>query len=103
MLKFSPLVLALRCRFHCCWCCYYTTGKVYAAQIFAVGEGVMLPILLLLELLLHYGEVKCCSNFRPGCRHYARRYAAHFTAVDVGVTLPKMFCWYLARMRTLHS
>ena len=29
-----------------------------------------------------------------------RRYAAHFTAVGVGVTLPKMFCWYLARMRS---
>ena len=27
----------------------------YAAQIFAVGVGVMLPILLLLVLLLHYG------------------------------------------------
>ena len=103
MLKFSPLVLALCCRFYCCWCRYYTTGRVYAAQIFAVGVGVMLPILRLLELLLHYGEIKCCSNFRPVCRRYARRYAAHFTAVDVGVTLPKMFCWYLARMRTLHS
>ena len=28
---------------------------VYAAQVFAVGVGVMLPILLLLVLLLHYG------------------------------------------------
>ena len=73
MLKFSPLVLALCCRFYCCWCRYYTTGRVYAAQIFAVGEDVMLPILLLLGLLLHYSEVKCCSNFRPGGRRYARR------------------------------
>ena len=56
----------------------------------------MLPILLLLELPLHYGEGKCCSKFRRG----GRRYAAHFTAVGVGVTLPKMFCRYLARMRT---
>ena len=63
---------------------------------FAVGLGVTLPLLLLLVLLLHYGEGKCCSNFRRGCW----RYAAHFTAVGVGVTLPKMFCWYLARMRS---
>ena len=35
--------------------CYYTTGRVYAAQLFPVGVGVMLPILLLLVLLLHYG------------------------------------------------
>ena len=34
---------------------YYTTGRVYAAQIFPVGVGVILPILLLLVLLLHYG------------------------------------------------
>ena len=46
--------------------------------------GVTLPLLLLLVLLLHYGEGKCCSNFRRGCR----RYAAHFTAVGVGVMLP---------------
>ena len=32
-----------------------TTGRVYAAQIFAVGVAVMLQILLLLVLLLHYG------------------------------------------------
>ena len=44
----------------------------------------MLPILLLLELPLHYGEGKCCSKFRRG----GRRYAAHFTAVGVGVMLP---------------
>ena len=31
------------CRFCCCWCCYYTTARAYAAQIFAVGVGVMLP------------------------------------------------------------
>ena len=88
LLKFSPLVLALGCRFYCCWCCYYTTARVNAAQIFAVGVGVRLPILLLLVLLLHYGEGKCCSNFRRGCR----RYATHFTAMGVGVMLPQMFC-----------
>ena len=37
----------------------------------------MLPISLLLEQPLHYGEVKCCPNFNRWCR----RYAAHFTAV----------------------
>ena len=52
--------------------------------------------LLLLEPPLHYGEGQCCSKFRRG----GRRYAARFTDVGVGVTLPKMFCWYLARMRT---
>ena len=56
----------------------------------------LLPILLLLEPPLHYGEGKCCSKFRCG----GRRYAANFTAVGVGVTLPKIFCWYLARIRT---
>ena len=30
------------------------TARVNAAQIFAVGVGVRLPILLLLVLLLHY-------------------------------------------------
>ena len=64
--------------------------------MFAVGVGVMLPILLLLVPLLHYGEGQCCPNFR----RWSRRYAAHFTAVGVGVTLPKMFCWYLVRTRT---
>ena len=52
--------------------------------------------LLLLEPPLHYGEGKCCSKFR----RWGRRYAAHFTAVGAGVTLPKMFGWYLARIRT---
>ena len=51
-------------------------------------------------LLLHYGEVKCCSNFRPGVGVMLGVNAAHFTAMDVGVTLPKMFCWYLARTFT---
>ena len=37
------------------WSGFYTTVRVDAAQIFAVGIGVMLPILLLLEPLLHYG------------------------------------------------
>ena len=63
MLKFSPLVYALRCCFYCCWCCSYTTARVYAAQIFAVGVGVMMQFLLLLAPL-HYREVKCCPNFR---------------------------------------
>ena len=91
---------ALRCRFYCCWCCYYTTARVNAAKIFAVGVGVRLPLLLLLVLLLHYGEVKCCSNFRPGVGVMLGVNAAHFTAMDVGVTLPKMFSWYLARTFT---
>ena len=52
--QYSPLVQALCSRFYCCWCCYYTTGRVYAAQTFPVGVGVMLPILLLLVPLLHY-------------------------------------------------
>ena len=47
-------------------------ARVNAAQIFAVGVGVKKPFLLLLVLLLHYGEGKCCSIF----------------AVAVGVTLP---------------
>ena len=64
--KFSPLVYALCCRFYCCWCRYYTTARLNAAQVFAVCVGVMLPILVLLVLLLHYGEVKCCPNFRHG-------------------------------------
>ena len=33
----------------------YTTVRAYAAQIFAVGVGVTLPLVLLLVLLLHYG------------------------------------------------
>ena len=37
----------------------------------------MVPILLLLEPPLHYGEVKCCPNFSRWCR----RYGADFTAV----------------------
>ena len=64
LLKFSPLVWALRCRFYCCWCCYYTTARANAAKIFAVGVDVTSPFLLLLVLLLHYDEDKCCSNFR---------------------------------------
>ena len=43
---------------------FYTTARLNAARIFAVGVGVRLPILLLLVLLLHYGEGKRCSNFR---------------------------------------
>ena len=78
----------------------YTTARLNAAQIFAVGVGVRLPLLLLLVLLLHYGEVKCCSNFRPGVGVMLGVNAAHFTAMDVGVTLPKMFCWYWARTFT---
>ena len=62
---------------------FYTTVKVNADQIFAVGVGVMLPILLLLVPPLHYGEVKCCPNFRRWCR----RYAADFTAVGAAFTL----------------
>ena len=42
-----------------------------------------MPFFLLLMLLLHYGEGKCCSNFRRWCR----RYDAVFTAVDAAITL----------------
>ena len=73
----------MRCRFYCCWSCYYTTGRAYAGQIFPVGVDVMLPFLLLLVLLLHYGEGKRCSNFRRWCR----RCVAVFTAVGAAVTL----------------
>ena len=71
-----------------------------------------MPFLLLLMFLLHYGEGKCCSNFRRWCRRYVpfflllvlllhygegkrcsnfrrwcRRYDAVFTAVDAAITL----------------
>ena len=81
--QFSPLVQALCSRFYRCWCCYYTTGRVYAAQIFPVGVGGMLPILLLLVLLLHYGLGLCCPNFPRWCK----RYAADFAAVGAPITL----------------
>ena len=42
-----------------------------------------MPFLLLLMLLLHYGEGKRCSNFRRWCR----RYDAVFTAVGAAITL----------------
>ena len=59
----------------------YTTVGVNAAQILAVGVGVMLPLLLLLARLLHYGEGQCCPNFRRWCR----RCAADFTAVGAAL------------------
>ena len=52
-------------------------ARANAAQIFAVGVGVKKPFLLLLVLLLHYGEGKCCSNF----------------AVGIGVMLPILLPW----------
>ena len=101
----------MRCRFYCCLCCYYTTARVNAAQIFAVGVcvamplmllvlllhygegkrcsifpvgvGAAFPFILLLVLLLHYGEGKCCSNFRRWCR----RCVDVFTAVGAAITL----------------
>ena len=82
--NFPALVQALCSPFYCCWCRYYTTVRADAAQMFVVGVVVMLPILLLLVPLLHYGEGQCCPNFR----RWSRRYAARFTAVGVGVTLP---------------
>ena len=48
-----------------CWCCYYTTGRVYAAQILPVGVGVMLPILLLLVLLLQLRVGSMLPKFSP--------------------------------------
>ena len=62
---------------------FYTTVRVNAARILAVGVGVMLPILLLLVRLLHYGEGQCCPNFSRWCR----RYDAFFTAVGAPFTL----------------
>ena len=53
---------------------FYTTVRVNAARILAVGVGVMLPILLLLVRLLHYGEGQCCPFF---CRW---RFPAGFSA-----------------------
>ena len=61
----------------------YTTAKAHAAQIFAVGVRVALPFLLLLVLLLHYGEGKRCSNFR----RWSTRGVAVFTAVGAAITL----------------
>ena len=43
----------------------------------------MLPILLLLVSLLHYGWGLRWPNFRRWCRHYA----ADFTAVGAAITL----------------
>ena len=63
---------------------FYTTARLNAARIFAVGVGVMLPISLLLVPPLHYREVKCCPNLRRWCR----RYAAGFTAVGAAIALP---------------
>ena len=83
LLKFSPLVYALRCRFYCCWSCYYTTARANAAQIFAVGVGVVMQFLLLLMLLLHYGEGKRCSNFSRWCRHSDAVFAAVGTAITL--------------------
>ena len=39
---------------------FYTTARVTAARFSAVGVGVMLPILLLLVPPLHNGKDKCC-------------------------------------------
>ena len=42
-----------------------------------------MQFLLLLVLLLHYGEGQCGPNFRRWCR----RYDAVFTAADAAITL----------------
>ena len=42
-----------------------------------------MQFLLLLVLLLHYGEGKCGPNFRRWCK----RYDAVFTAADAAITL----------------
>ena len=58
------------------------------------GEGKRCPnfrrccrlyiaVLLLLVLLLHYGEGQCCLNFRRWCG----RYVAVLTAVGAAITL----------------
>ena len=56
---------------------FYTTVRVRAACISAVGVGVMLPSLLLLVPSLHNGQGKRYPSFIRWCR----RYAAHFSAV----------------------
>ena len=72
------------CRNFTRWCrryaaCFTAVGAPFTLrrgsmqpEFFAVGVGVVLPILLLLVPPLHYGEVKCCQIF----------------AVCVGVLLP---------------
>ena len=109
-----PVGVDVMLPFYCCWCCYYTTAKANAAKIFAVGVGVTSPFLLLLVLLLHYGEGKCCKkNFAVGVgvalpfllllvlllhygegkcckkkfRRWCRRCVAVFTAVGAAITL----------------
>ena len=97
---------------YCCWCRYYTTGRADAGRIFAVGVGVMLPILLLLVLLLHTVRAYAGQIFAlgvgvmppillqlvlllhygwglrwPNFRRWCRRYAADFTAVGAAITL----------------
>ena len=57
--------------------------RANAAQIFAVGAGVAMLFILLLMVLLHYGEGKRCSNFSRWCRHSD----AVFTAVGAAITL----------------
>ena len=59
---------------------FYTTAKANTARFSAVGVGAMLPILLLLVCLLHYGEGQC-----PKFSRWCRRYAAHFTAVGAAL------------------
>ena len=63
--------------FYCCWCCYYTTGRAYAGQIFPVGVDVMLPFY-------------CCW-----CCYYTtgRAYAGQIFPVGVDVMLPFYCCW----------
>ena len=56
---------------------FYTTVRVNAAQILAVGVGAILPVLLLLVRLLQYGWGQCCPHFSRWCR----RYAAHLPTV----------------------
>ena len=58
-------------------------GEGKRSSNFAVGVCVAVPFLLLLVLLLHYAEGKRCSNFSRWCRHSD----AVFTAVGAAITL----------------
>ena len=109
LLKFSPLVYALCCRFTVVgaaialrvgsmlanfprWCRRYATVLLLLVLLLHYGEGKCWPnfrrcrryaAVLLLLLLLHYGEGNRCSDFRRWCT----RCVAVFTAVGAAITL----------------
>ena len=99
--------------FFCGWCRRYaahftavgaalhTVARVHAAPFFAVGVGVMLPILLLLvcSLQVHASPFSAVgvgvvlpifTAFDAALYTAARVHAAPFSAVGVGVVLPTL-------------